>query len=128
MDGQPAGAAPQGRCGVKARRKARRPAVDRPTNGPSGFSAGEPRDRDATNDQDARLPYRLPELIEAVGAKRTVFIVEGEAKADALREFGIAATTNPGGAGKWQPGVQRIPARRRCPCCFPTTTTPAGAM
>ena len=86
-----------------ARRKARRPAVDRPTNGPSGFSAGEPRDRDATNDQDARLPYRLPELIEAVGAKRTVFIVEGEAKADALWALGIAATTNLGGAGKWQP-------------------------
>ena len=84
-----------------ARRKARRPAVDRPTNGPSGFSAGEPRDRDAT--KDACLPYRLPELIEAVGAKRTVFIVEGEAKADALWALGIAATTNLGGAGKWQP-------------------------
>jgi putative DNA primase/helicase len=68
-----------------------------------GISAGEPRDRDATDDQDARLPYRLQELIEAVGAKRTVVIVKGEAKADALWALGIAATTNLGGAGKWQP-------------------------
>ena len=86
-----------------ARPKARKSAADRPANGPSAFSqAGELSDRDATNDQDACLPYRLPELIEAVGAKRTVFIVEGEAKADALWALGIAATTNPGGAGKWQ--------------------------
>ena len=42
-------------------------------------------------------------MIEAVGAKRTVVIVEGEAKADALWALGIAATTNLGGAGKWQP-------------------------
>ncbi len=50
----------------------------------------------------ARVLYRLPELIEAVASERLVFIVEGEACADALRAIGIAATTNSGGAGKWQ--------------------------
>ena len=47
--------------------------------------------------------YRLPELIEAIAAGHPVFIVEGEGKVDVLRAFGITATTNPGGAGKWLP-------------------------
>jgi hypothetical protein len=51
----------------------------------------------------AKIPYRLPELIEAVASEYLIFIAEGEGKVDALREIGIAATTNPGGAGKWQP-------------------------
>ena len=38
-----------------ARRKARRPAVDRPTNRPSAFSAGELRGREATSNQDECL-------------------------------------------------------------------------
>ncbi len=50
----------------------------------------------------AKIPYRLPEVIEAVASGHVIFIVEGEGKVDALREIGIAASTNPGGAGKWQ--------------------------
>ena len=50
-----------------------------------------------------KVPYRLPELIEAVASQQLIFIVEGEGKVDALREIGIVATCNPGGAGKWQP-------------------------
>ena len=39
-----------------ARRKARKSAADRPANGPSAFSqAGEPRDREAISERDARL-------------------------------------------------------------------------
>jgi hypothetical protein len=48
-----------------------------------------------------RLPYRLPELL-AADTSATVFICEGEKDVDALREFGLVATTNAGGAGKWK--------------------------
>jgi hypothetical protein len=49
------------------------------------------------------LPYRLPEVAEAIAAERPVFIVEGEKDADNLAKLGIAATCNAGGAGKWRP-------------------------
>ena len=48
------------------------------------------------------IPYRLDEIREAIAAGKTITIVEGEADADALWEAGEAATTNPGGAGKWK--------------------------
>jgi hypothetical protein len=47
------------------------------------------------------VPYRLPEVIEAVAAGHPVFVAEGEGKVDALRAIGLVATTNPMGAGKW---------------------------
>ena len=51
----------------------------------------------------SKILYRLPEVIEAVASGHLVFVVEGEGKVEALRELGITATTNPGGAGKWLP-------------------------
>jgi DNA polymerase len=48
------------------------------------------------------IPYRLPELL-AVPAARPVWICEGEKDADNVAALGLVATTNPGGAGKWQP-------------------------
>ncbi len=45
-----------------------------------------------------RVPYRLPEVIGA----DTVFVVEGEKDADRLAAFGLTATTNSEGAGKWR--------------------------
>jgi 5S rRNA maturation endonuclease (ribonuclease M5) len=55
------------------------------------------------NVQGVRLvPYRLPDLIKAVAAPKTVLIVEGEKKVDALREVGLQATCGPMGAGKWR--------------------------
>jgi RecA-family ATPase len=51
-----------------------------------------------------RVPYRLPELIKAVASHRRVFIVEGEKDCDTLARQGITATTNVGGAGKWNSG------------------------
>lgn len=47
------------------------------------------------------LPYRLPELVQDVANGRPIFIVEGEKKVDMLREIGVPATTNHGGAGKF---------------------------
>jgi len=48
-----------------------------------------------------RVPYRLPELI-AADRSETVFVVEGEKDVDRLTKLALVATTNPGGAGKWQ--------------------------
>lgn len=47
------------------------------------------------------LPYRLPELIEDIRNGFEIFIVEGEKKVDMLREIGVPATCNHGGAGKF---------------------------
>ena len=47
------------------------------------------------------VPYRLPELCEAISSGKTVFVVEGEKDADNLAKLGIAATCNSGGVGKW---------------------------
>jgi 5S rRNA maturation endonuclease (ribonuclease M5) len=47
------------------------------------------------------VPYRLPEVIEAVAAGRRVLIVEGEKDVETCRFYGFAATCNAGGAGKW---------------------------
>jgi putative DNA primase/helicase len=48
------------------------------------------------------VPYRLPELIEAVGNENIVLVVEGERKVDLLRSWNIAATCNSGGSKKWR--------------------------
>lgn len=48
-----------------------------------------------------RILYRLPELLEAEQSA-TVFVCEGEKDADALRNLGLVATTNAGGANKWR--------------------------
>ena len=48
-----------------------------------------------------RVPYRLPELLAK--SSSMVYVVEGEKDADQLHSLGLTATTNSGGAGKWQP-------------------------
>lgn len=48
------------------------------------------------------IPYRLPELIEAVMQKKLIFIPEGEKDCDKLSLLGLEATTNPFGAGQWK--------------------------
>jgi hypothetical protein len=45
------------------------------------------------------VPYRLPELL-AASQDTWIFYPEGEGDAEALRSLGLAATTNPLGAGK----------------------------
>jgi DNA primase len=49
------------------------------------------------------VPYRLPELIEAIGNERLILIVEGEAKVDLLWSWNVAATCCPAGSKKWKP-------------------------
>ena len=49
-----------------------------------------------------RILYRLPAIVEALDAGRVVFIAEGEKDCDALAGLDLAATCNPGGAGKWR--------------------------
>jgi len=44
------------------------------------------------------VPYNLPAII----ASDTVYICEGEKDCDNLAKLGLAATTNPMGAGKWR--------------------------
>ena len=53
-------------------------------------------------DDTRRVLYRLPELIEAIAAEHSIFIAEGEKDVESLRALNIAATTNPGGVGKWR--------------------------
>jgi len=51
-----------------------------------------------------RVLYKLPEVLAAVQAGQTVFVVEGEKDVDNLTRLGLTATTAPGGAaGKWRP-------------------------
>ena len=49
-----------------------------------------------------QVPYRLPELIEALANNHTVYVVEGEKDADAMWDCGQPATTNAGGVKKWR--------------------------
>lgn len=48
------------------------------------------------------IPYRLPELIQALNDGKMVFIVEGEKDCETLFDLGLTATCNHGGAGKWR--------------------------
>jgi hypothetical protein len=49
-----------------------------------------------------RVLYRLPQLIEAVKAEQLVLVTEGEKDANTAVKLGYAATTMPGGVGKWR--------------------------
>jgi hypothetical protein len=48
------------------------------------------------------VPYRLPELLEAIASEQLVLVVEGEGKVDALAKLNLRATCNAEGAGKWR--------------------------
>jgi len=49
-----------------------------------------------------RVPYRLPELIAAIAAGEVIYVLEGEKCVDlAIKELGVCATTNSGGASTW---------------------------
>jgi hypothetical protein len=48
-----------------------------------------------------RVLYNLPQLIEAVKAGQRVLVCEGEKDANTAAALGFAATTMPGGIGKW---------------------------
>lgn len=49
-----------------------------------------------------RVLYRLPKIIDAVKAGRTVYVCEGEKDSDSLARLGLDSTTCPLGAGNWR--------------------------
>ncbi|SOC37062.1 AAA domain-containing protein [Rhizobium subbaraonis] len=55
-----------------------------------------------------QVPYRLPDLLEALQQGLPIFIVEGEKAADRLIDLGVPATTNARGAGKWAPELNEF--------------------
>jgi hypothetical protein len=48
-----------------------------------------------------RIPYNLPDVIEAIAKRRWIFFVEGEKDCDTLTRMGFVATTTAGGAQSW---------------------------
>jgi len=52
-----------------------------------------------------QVPYRLPDLLEAVSLEKPIFVVEGEKDVENLARLGITATCNAMGAGKWPEGL-----------------------
>jgi hypothetical protein len=76
--------------------------IEAKTKGPDGKDVG-PMDRVAP------LPYRLPDVIEAVSFGNTIIVVEGEKCAEHLWNWNFPATCNHGGAGKWRPELIPIP-------------------
>jgi hypothetical protein len=53
------------------------------------------------------VPYRLPALLAALAAGKTILLPEGEKDVENLHKLGFAATCNPGGAGKWPDGFSK---------------------
>ena len=49
-----------------------------------------------------KVLYRLPAVLEAVRKGEVIYITEGEKDADNLNSLGVVATTNSGGASKWE--------------------------
>lgn len=55
---------------------------------------------------DARIvPYRLPELLDAISKGRYVYLTEGEKAADAIISLGSVATTSHAGSGHWPEAI-----------------------
>lgn len=54
-----------------------------------------------------RILYRLPWVVGAIKLGATIYVAEGEKDVHALEGANVAATCNPGGAGKWQPEFSR---------------------
>jgi hypothetical protein len=57
---------------------------------------------DLENQGVRQVLYRLPHLIAAVKAGALVLVTEGERDANSAVKLGYAATTMPGGVGKWR--------------------------
>lgn len=55
---------------------------------------------------DARIvPYKLPELRDAISKGRYVYLTEGEKAADAIISLGSVATTSHAGSGTWPDAI-----------------------
>ena len=51
-----------------------------------------------------KVLFRLPETLTAIASGKSILVCEGEKDVLAMVQRGFSATTNPGGAGKWQDG------------------------
>jgi putative DNA primase/helicase len=69
-----------------------------------------------------RVPYRLPSLL-GWSTDEWVFIPEGEKDCDNLDMQGLLATCNVGGAGKWEPQLNKWLAGRKV-CALPDNDDP----
>jgi len=82
------------------------------TGGTYYLDNGNWRKGDKVNAKTEELPevrrvlYNLPEILARKNEE--VFVVEGEKDADRLMSTGILATTNPGGAGKWEMSFSEV--------------------
>ena len=65
---------------------------------PKGFSTRRPAKWMWTLDGTPRVLYRLPDVIAA----KEVLVVEGEKDCETARSWGLVATSNPEGGGKWK--------------------------
>jgi hypothetical protein len=52
-----------------------------------------------------KVPYRLPQVMEAIANGHTIFIPEGEKDVDALWRLNLPATCNAMGAGNWPDNI-----------------------
>lgn len=52
--------------------------------------------------------YRMPRIRQAIAEGKPVCVVEGEKDVETLERLGFTATCNPGGAGKWRDGYNRV--------------------
>jgi len=59
-------------------------------------------------DGTRRVLYRLPAILTAVAAGQEVYICEGEKDVQTLERYGLTATCNSGGAGKWRPEYTEV--------------------
>ena len=55
-----------------------------------------------TLDRVTRVPYHLPQMLEAMKRGKGIAIVEGEKDCDNAEKIGLTATTFCGGSGKWR--------------------------
>jgi len=51
--------------------------------------------------EKAKVPFKLGELVEAIGLGKRIYVVEGEKAVLKMAEHGLTATCSPGGACKW---------------------------
>jgi 5S rRNA maturation endonuclease (ribonuclease M5)/nucleoside-triphosphatase THEP1 len=61
-----------------------------------------------------RVLYRLPEVLQAKAAGRTIYVPEGEKDVESLRAEGFVATTNAGGAQHWLDEFTEVLAGAAC--------------
>lgn len=93
---------------------------------PKGFASRQPEGGDWVWNLKGveRVLYHLPDLLSS--PEELVYIVEGEKDADNLKELGVLATTNIGGAGKWRPEYNEF-LKNRSVAILPDNDAPGYA-